>query len=367
MNQPMIWAAAATFAIAVPHANAVEFITNGDFEGTWAPAGASGPRDGMADTIPAGWTRYETFSGYGMEGSLIAPLTGNGPSAAGLTALLCSREWPQNGSGDMTTVMQPLAIPVADYQSLTLSLDVMVDWHDLQAGGWVNPAFEWPVTVWIHYLDVNNQPVWWRCGWYVDPPGDGSIVNDPGMLPWHPTYNDTRVQRGVWHSQSFNLLQEMPLAAKLNAIYVGGSGWRFKGSVDNVSLQGVRKPIEVQVDIKPGSDPNSINVKSHGVLPVAILTTGAFDATSVDPETVALVVEVVVGGESNRSIRSRAEDVDADGDTDLMLFFRTECLQALSPEVTNLGLVGATWDGTPVFGSDAARIIRNEPQGPKKK
>jgi hypothetical protein len=40
------------------------------------------------------------------------------------------------------------------------------------------------------------------------------------------------------------------------------------------------------IDVKPGSFPNSINVRSAGVIPVAILTTGAFDAAAVDPTTV---------------------------------------------------------------------------------
>lgn len=159
----------------------------------------------------------------------------------------------------------------------------------------------------------------------------------------------------------------MPLAAKLNALHLGGSGWRFKGSIDNVSLTGVPYPIEVAVDIKPDRDPNSINSDSHGVLPVAILTTNTFDATSVGPETVALVVEVVAGGATNRAIRSTVEDVDADGDMNLLRHFDTECLVSLAATTGSLGLTGATWDDTPIVGSDAVRIIRPKPQGPKKK
>lgn len=42
------------------------------------------------------------------------------------------------------------------------------------------------------------------------------------------------------------------------------------------------------VDIKPSSCPNPLNVKAKGVLPVAILGTGEFDATQVDPASVTL-------------------------------------------------------------------------------
>jgi hypothetical protein len=41
--------------------------------------------------------------------------------------------------------------------------------------------------------------------------------------------------------------------------------------------------IQVSIDIKPGSDPNSINCKNeNGIIPVAILTTNEFDAVTVD-------------------------------------------------------------------------------------
>ncbi len=42
----------------------------------------------------------------------------------------------------------------------------------------------------------------------------------------------------------------------------------------------------VDIDIKPGGDPNSINLNSRGVIPVAILSTETFDATTLDPSTI---------------------------------------------------------------------------------
>ncbi|UCH87405.1 MAG: thrombospondin type 3 repeat-containing protein, partial [Dehalococcoidia bacterium] len=83
--------------------------------------------------------------------------------------------------------------------------------------------------------------------------------------------------------------------------------------------------LEVEIDIKPGSYPNSINPKSKGKIPVAILGTEDFDATQVDPMTVRF-------GPSDRSaanhdgampVHYALEDVDGDGDYDLILHFRT--------------------------------------------
>ncbi len=47
-------------------------------------------------------------------------------------------------------------------------------------------------------------------------------------------------------------------------------------------------PATVPVGIKPQSCPNPFNTKSKGVLPVAILGTGDFDVTQVDPVSVRL-------------------------------------------------------------------------------
>ena len=63
--------------------------------------------------------------------------------------------------------------------------------------------------------------------------------------------------------------------------------------------------VTVSIDIKPCSCPNSINLKSNGAVPVAVLTTVDFDATTVDPETVEFVGAV--------PLRWAMEDVNGDG------------------------------------------------------
>ena len=46
--------------------------------------------------------------------------------------------------------------------------------------------------------------------------------------------------------------------------------------------------VPVPLDIKPGSCPNPINVKSQGVLPVAVLGTADFDVNQIDPASITL-------------------------------------------------------------------------------
>lgn len=125
----------------------------------------------------------------------------------------------------------------------------------------------------------------------------------------------------------------------------------------------------VSIDIKPGSCPNPLNVKSKGVLPVAILGTEGFDVSEVDVGYVSL--------EGVAPIRFDYEDVATpfegelcdchedgpDGIPDLILYFETqEVVDALGPVVDGveleLILTAGTVDGIPLEGSDCIRIIK---------
>ena len=173
-TQTTMFVVVIVFLFTTGPAPGADLVNNGDFEGGGVAVGVSGALDGLADTIPAGgWARHETFSGNIVENSLIAPLADNGPSAPGNTAWRFQRLAPQNASGDWTAINFPLNVNVAASDGLQLSMDVKVDQHTLVAGGFVAPAFEWPVVAQIGYIDTANNAQTWRFGWYVNPPGDG--------------------------------------------------------------------------------------------------------------------------------------------------------------------------------------------------
>ena len=76
--------------------------------------------------------------------------------------------------------------------------------------------------------------------------------------------------------------------------------------------------IVITIDIKPNDYPNSINLSSAGIVPVAILSSSTFDATQVNPATVTLAggrVEPV--GKGDRYSCSK-QDINNDGKLDLL-------------------------------------------------
>ena len=138
----------------------------------------------------------------------------------------------------------------------------------------------------------------------------------------------------------------------------------------------VPDPFKVYIDIKPGSCPNPINVKSWGVLPVAILGTADFDVTQIKVSSIRLV------GVAPQPFGSAIEDVAApfpgviqdtpscqdcivtgpDGFNDLTLKFSTQEIARALGEVNDeecvvLELTGELNDGTPIAGEDVVRIL----------
>jgi hypothetical protein len=123
----------------------------------------------------------------------------------------------------------------------------------------------------------------------------------------------------------------------------------------NFSDEGVRvleltpSPGGVTIDIIVR---NSINLKSRGVIPVAILSTDAFDATTVDP----LTVKFGPNGATEAHGLGHIEDSDGDGDLDLTLHFRTRDTGIVCGSMS-ASLTGETFGRLGVNGSDSIRTV----------
>ena len=117
-----------------------------------------------------------------------------------------------------------------------------------------------------------------------------------------------------------------------------------------IAIQPPVTTLSVDVDIKPGSSQNSVAVRNKGVIPVAILGTDSFDATDVDPSTLAFGP----GGAPIAHGNGHIEDVDDDGILDLMAHFRTKETGITCGDV-GATLTGETFGGLAIEGSDSVR------------
>jgi dipeptidyl aminopeptidase/acylaminoacyl peptidase len=130
-------------------------------------------------------------------------------------------------------------------------------------------------------------------------------------------------------------------------------------------------PIEkVFADIKPGSCPNLVNLKSKGVLPVAVLGTEEFNITTINLLSIRLQGVAALRGSIEDVGTPYADPMDEcdcstgaeDGFADLTLKFDAqELLGALGSvsdgEIVVLTLTGELSDGTPIEGKDCITIL----------
>lgn len=119
---------------------------------------------------------------------------------------------------------------------------------------------------------------------------------------------------------------------------------------------GVTHKQPIVVDIHPDEHPNLIDLSSKGVVPVAVLSTEQFDATTLDPATMTLA-GASAATKKNGTFRFAVEDVNKDGRDDLMLFFRTQDLQ-LDSSSTCAWMFGWTKSSIPVIGKDVLEVVQ---------
>jgi hypothetical protein len=134
--------------------------------------------------------------------------------------------------------------------------------------------------------------------------------------------------------------------------------------VDNVCL--IQNAIEVDLDVKPGSASNTINIGSKGLIPVAILGSDDLDVTTIDVSSILLgdgsSTGTGVNVKKNGTYQYSIEDVDGDGDMDLVMHFSTTALVAngdLSSASTSLDVTGMNLDGVLIIGDDTITIVPN--------
>jgi len=138
---------------------------------------------------------------------------------------------------------------------------------------------------------------------------DGSSSYDPdGTIVSHDWYVSTATTDDVYQGQVVSIPATTDPATVTLVV------------TDNGGLTDFVTTSTLPIDIKPGSTENPINVGSTGDMPVALLSTAALDATSLDASKLRL------GPKGAKAVLPHVhnEDVNADGKLDLMLQFPTQ-------------------------------------------
>lgn len=142
-----------------------------------------------------------------------------------------------------------------------------------------------------------------------------------------------------------NLAHNVPL----NQIPSQGYGVSVAGD------QSLNPFILVQIDIKPSSYINSINLGSNGVVPVVVFSSIAFNVKNIDIPTVKIGnASIKLKGSGQAALNY--SDLNADGFLDVNIKVSTEALQ-LTQTDTKVNLEGKLIDGTVIKGSGLVRIV----------
>jgi len=202
-------------------------------------------------------------------------------------------------------------------------------------------------------IPINDNVYVYLNGTFVGQKGTSYGAANAGMAGSAPFANETDgwYQDGSFGSTAADALEPGPNV--LDIVSEELCGW---GGIGRVEIKLVLEPILlVDIDVKPGSDPNCFNNNGHGVIPVAILTADTFDASTVDPFSVTMDgAGVRVKGKSGKA--GSLKDIDNDGDLDLVV--QIEDVDGTYHEDDTIAtLTGETFDGTHIRGTDSICIV----------
>jgi hypothetical protein len=115
-------------------------------------------------------------------------------------------------------------------------------------------------------------------------------------------------------------------------------------------------PLVIEIDIKPDSDPNSINTKSRGKIPVALLSTPDFNAP-IDIDADSLRFGKTGDEESLAFCNKHGEDINNDGLLDLICHFEVQNSGFQQGDLVGV-LSGKTNSGQLIRGEDSVNIVK---------
>jgi len=127
-------------------------------------------------------------------------------------------------------------------------------------------------------------------------------------------------------------------------------------SITEIKVYGAAPPSEplgVTIDINPGDNKAVIDLSAGGTVPVAILSTATFDATTRVARTSLTFGRT--GTEASLKACEKTRDINRDRLPDLVCTFETRATDLRKGDRTAV-LQGLTTDSRPILGQDAVRV-----------
>jgi hypothetical protein len=147
------------------------------------------------------------------------------------------------------------------------------------------------------------------------------------------------------------------------AVGFGGMDWSANPDYEMLFINAVKYcgVIEVEIDIKPGGDPNCVNKDGGGRIAVAVLSESGIDLNDIDVSTVRIDDDTDPNTPGVQPVRwSLNKDVSGDEVNDLVFHFKTQDLNVagLLTDGNTLTLTGSLFGtpGTPFEGSDVVYL-----------
>ena len=112
----------------------------------------------------------------------------------------------------------------------------------------------------------------------------------------------------------------------------------------------------IEIDVLPGESYKVIDATARSTVPVAILTSADFDATTIDPASVRLAGARTRKGKRAQWAHGVFEDANGDGRIDLIVYVSVYSLR-LGEGISDAVLTAVTFDGASVFGSHQVSFV----------
>jgi hypothetical protein len=245
---------------------------------------------------------------------------------------------------------------IFSYYECSTSITDSILWGNEATNG--AEVYLYSSSIAIDHSDVRGGAQDSNSNIYIDPsapsevpPGEGNIDQDPlfvGAGDYHLSPGSPCIDAG----NGTVALPSIPQDGNLLDYDIEGDP-RVVGKAPDMGADEFvpeeEQAIQVEIDIKPGCWDKKINLKSWGLLPVAVKTTSDFDARSIDPSTVEFA--------GAKPVWKMRVDVDRDRHKDMLFFFWIKKLN-LDENSTEATLTGKTKDGKSFKGTDKVTILK---------